>query len=291
MAPLAPRADIVPPAPAPPRVGLLPTIRPGALERGGFQFAPENCGEVGAADPCDTGEKSIPDSLESVEAQAFVIWAGDRCSSFGRDRDRAQRARNQLEAGESYAVAKELWRGDVARAATPDWPNRYLASTEADVLTATGGLVQPTAATVALACLEQALGDCAHGARGMIHCTRQLATHWQALNLLRREGQLLLTALDTFVVADAGYDGSGVNDAGEIVAAEDGSQWAYATTPVIVQLGEVALVPDGVASALDRSVNTEEWRAERLAAAEWDGCCHFAVSVDIPLCDIGGLGS
>lgn len=296
MAPIFGRADVVPPVASPPRLGLFATFPPdtntgrGSSDDVGFQFAPENCGEVGVADACVSGEKDIPDAPDTVAADAFVVWAGDRCSAFGRDRNREQRARNQLDAGESFAVARELWRGDIAQSSALT-DNKYLADPAADVLTASGGLVQPTSATVALACLEQALGDCLHGARGVIHATRQVVTHWQALNLLRREGNVLLTALDTLVVADAGYDGSGFNNAGEAVDAEDGNVWAYATGPVVVRLGRVVTVPDNVASAFDRSVNTEEWRAERLAAVGWSGCCHLAVSVDVPLCDIGGLGS
>jgi hypothetical protein len=31
--------------------------------------------------------------------------------------------------------------------------------------------------------------------------------------------------------------------------------------------------------------NTLTYRAERLAAAWWDGCCHLAVAFDVDVCD------
>ncbi len=89
------------------------------------------------------------------------------------------------------------------------------------------------------------------------------------------------------MIADAGYDGSSPYGA----AAEDGSQWAYATGIPVVRLGPVAVYPDSLAEAINRSTNTVEYRAERLAAVGWDGCCHLAAELNLGWADIGGLGS
>lgn len=292
----------------PPRVGLLPTVqaiqadlRAGSAENsaadttgtagadagstdagrwgGGFAYNPEQCGVTGTLDPCSPGARVITDNLDQIEGEPFIVWAGDKCAPFA-PRDYASRARRQLRAARSYQIARELWRGDLALA--QGWSNRPLASPESDVLTS-----GPSSVTDAFACLEGVLGECLHGARGMIHVTRQMATFLDERKLVRREGQLLLTVHDTWVVADAGYDGTGPN--GE--AAADGSVWAYATSPVQVLLGPEHITPDTLAEALDRSTNLVEYQADQLAAATWDHCCHLAVEVDLPMCDVGGPGS
>lgn len=229
----APRAAIAPPMAMPPRVGLLPTIAAiqpdtgaGSAESGadrwgaGFAYNPENCGLVGTADPCNPGAWEVPDNLDEVQGDPFEVWAGDKCSPF-QPREYQARARRQLRAAASYQIARELWRGDLG--ATAGWANRPLADPASDVLTD-----GPTSIVDALACLEQAMGNCLHGGRGMIHVTRQQAIFMVSHQLVRREGQLLLTPLDTFVVADAGYDGTGPN--GEAPA--EGSVWCYGTSIV-----------------------------------------------------------
>lgn len=291
-------AQLVTPIPAPlaepPRAGsgaLLPTLGRLVAEVTAdrdvaFGFNPEACGESGvlSGEPCDASpSKSIPDNPESVEAWAFEVWAGDKCAPWELGRDWRGRARRQLAATLSYQVAHELWTGDMA-ATMSGAPNRSLASIDSDVLTA-----GPTSATDALAVLEYGLGACANGARGVIHATRHAATYWAQLGLLRREGAQLLTFLDTIVVADAGYDGSGPNGQ----AAVDGSQWAYATGIPVVRLGPERLIPDGddLGPAVNRSTNLVEYRAERRAAVGWDGCCHLAAELDLGWADIGGAGS
>lgn len=290
---MAPQLFPIPaPLAEPPRVGLLPTLGRTVVEvtnerEVDFTFSPEACGvsATGPGDPCatDLDTKTISDNPDSVGAWSFYVWAGDKCSPWELQRDWQGRARRQLAATLSYQVARELWTGDEA-SGQAGAPNRSLASIDSDVLTSSA-----TSATDALARLEYALGDCAHGARGMIHATRHAATYWAQLGLIRREGALLLTYLDTLVVADAGYDGSGP----EGQAATDDSQWAYATGPVLVRLGPERLLPeaDDIASATNRSNNTVEWRAERKAAVAWDGCCHLAAEMDIGWADIGGAGS
>lgn len=252
----------------------------------GFATNPENCGQSGtlAGIACDaSGAKTISENESTVEAWPFEVWAGDKCAPWELGRDWRGRARRQLAASLSYQVAAELWIGTQAQAMA-DAPNRYLASIGSDVLTD-----GPTSATDALAVLEYAIGQCAHGARGVIHATRHALTYWAQLGLVRREGAQLLTFLDTIVVADAGYDGSGPDGQ----AALDGSQWAYATGIPIVRLGPERTIPDSddLGPALNRGTNTVEYRAERRAAVSWDGCCHLAAELDLGWADIGGAGS
>jgi hypothetical protein len=277
----------------PPVVGLLASVTP--IEEpdlrwagaSGWGFSPDGCDVGDVEDPCQVSTRTAPDRGATVEGQAFAVWASDRCSviDYGGNADEiAERARRQLAAIESKRIASELWRGDLATA--QGWPNPFLASLDNDVVT-----VGASSPTVALACLEQYLGECSGGARGMVHATRQVVTHWNALSLLRREGGLMLTINDTIVVPDAGYDGSGPppGPGQDPTPAADGSIWAYATSLVQVRLGPVE-VSDPM-QVVDRDVNDYVVFAQRLAAVSWDTCCWAAAEVSLSICGVGGAGS
>lgn len=273
------------PAPLPGQ-GPTPAGRPGMPGgpqrwQAGFRYAPEQtCLAGGVDDPCAPADMVIPTNPDVVASIPGLVWAGDRCSSFGWEaRDYRGRAQRALIASESKQIAKELWVGTQAQ--TASWPNRYLASPLSDTLS--NGPMTPGDA---LACLEQALAECSNGQRGMIHCTRQLGARLSELGSTFRASTpgLILTYMDTIIVPDAGYDGSGPN--GQPAVA--GSQWAYATLMVTVRRSPIELIPDTFEEALDRTNNTVEFRAERLASASFPTCCHLAVEVDVPLCLVGG---
>lgn len=262
----------------PPRVGLLATLGIAAGQDGewgnGIVVEPEACESVGTFDPCDPGTLSFSGgTADNVEADAIAIYGFDSCSALDNGRDREGRARRALAKCASSQIANELWRGDLTRA--QGWSNRYLASDPSDKL----GESLP--ALDALACLEQSLAECSCGERGMIHATRQVVTHWVSANLVRREAGLLVTEMDTIVVPDAGYDGSGPG--ASPVAPTNGNVWAYATGMVQVRLGQVSFEDQ-----VDRSVNDRVVVAKQLAVVWWEGCCHSAVSIDVDLCGIGG---
>jgi hypothetical protein len=250
----------------------------------GFAFLPENCTGAGIDDPCDSDGKTIGENPDIVEVQPFYVWAGSKCTPFQwQTFDYQARARRLLGASLSKQIEKEFWTGTFARA--KGWSNPYLANALAsDVVVTSGTPIE------ALACLEQGLAECGTGQRGMIHATRQVVSTWSEQNLLRREGNLILTIHDTIVVPGAGYDGSDPYNA----APKNQSIWAYATSgEVDIRLSDVRLIPDpndpqAVMQATDRSVNTIEWRAERVASAVWDGCCLLAAEVALDLCIIGG---
>lgn len=314
---LAP-GDIVQPYPAsPPTVGLIASARmpddQGARWQGGFAYAPENCAGGGPIDPCYTapillldeeiraavnpyynpgnpggadpggsragvGSKTLPSNIPVVQFQPIILVAGDTCSPWERDRDYQGRARRLLLADQSRQLAREFWRGDVAQAANARgaaWPNRWLAdNANVDVVTSA-----PATPVDALACLEDALAACSPQ-RGMIHCTYGTLVHWKLLGGVERVGQQMVTPNNTIVVADAGYDGSGPHGQ----PPSTGSVWAYATDMVDVRLDEIQVYPDEDAQALDRAANTFAFRAERLAAATWAGCCHAAAEINQVLC-------
>ena len=66
------------------------------------------------------------------------------------------------------------------------------------------------------------------------------------------------------------------------------SQWAYATSLIQIRLGPVNVRGGPNADGVDRSNNTAEVYAERMAAAAWDGCCHLAAEFNVATCGIGG---
>lgn len=251
----------------------------------GFSWLPEACGVAAAMDISGCGAASgldIPAGPGFREFVPYGLWAGDQCSPWDKTREYAARARRQLQAGQSFQLEREFWTGTLAKAATPDWPNDYLANADTTTILASSAALAPLEA---LAALEQGIATATHGGRGMIHATPATVTHWANGGALRREGNLLLTVLDTIIVAGSGYTGSSPG----AVAAANGAVWAYGTDLVDVRLGPVHTVPEdpteaapGVpVAALDRAVNTVGVYAWRAAAASWDGCAHVAVKLNI----------
>jgi len=288
-------APIPSPLAVPPRVGLIASLSgdflpvdeavvvDGHVSRWatGYSYNPEQqCNQGGVSDPCGTTSKTIPSNPSNVQVQPFQVWTGDKCTTFGWSaRDFKGRATRALLACESKQIAAEFWKGTLASA--QGWPNRYLASPLSDTLSSPG---TPLSVNNALACLEQGLADCGCGARGMIHCTRELATAWNLGGALRKENGLILTINDTIVVPDAGYDGSGPY--GQPALA--GSQWAYATSMITVRRSQIVVFPDTLGEATVRGTNDIEWRAERMAGVDFSTCCHLAIEVDLPKCLVGG---
>lgn len=279
-----PAAVIAAPLAAPPLNGLVvcaPDItarQPDSRWENGFSFDPEGCGSSGVFDVCSSAEKPVAANPEIVEYVPFGIYGADKCSTMQPGRDWVGRARRQLLACESKQLEAELWTGDHAIA--NGWPNRYLASNLANTIT--NG---PTTYANVIACLEQGLAECGCGSRGMIHVTPQLATHLTDQHLIRREGALILTALDTIVVVGSGYDGSSPDGNPASLT----SQWAYATSMIYLLRGDIQILPDTLGEATDRSMNLVEYRAERVAAAFSDNCCHLAAEVDLGICpDLAG---
>lgn len=283
------REPLAAPPARPPRFGLIPTaqaVEDDARWQGpnGFSFLPEGCGTAGRlAIDCigNTNTMDLPDRPETVDGEAFAVWAADDCSSFGMDaRDWMGRARRQLAATESYQVANELWTGSLGL------ESRSLTSMASDTLT--NGGVDPIEG---LALLEAGLAACNKGRQGMVHVTPQLLTHLVAAYAVRLDGTTYVTPNGHLVAPDAGYDGSGP---GVSPTPAGATQWAYGTSMISVRLSPVATTPDNLsdarqqAVALDRAVNTIVVWAYRAAAWVWDECCHVAAEFDLPAALVGG---
>lgn len=276
---------------SPPLISLLSSAEvitePDSRWESGVSYEPEMCGNdrTGTMGVCNLTSQSKTVALGggAVDVESFIVWAGDSCSSFGfASRDWQGRARRKLAACESRLVERELWRGELSRGHAPDWPNKYLAHSDSDIVT-----TSQTTPLNALACLEQALAECNCGSQGMIHATPQLVTHWASQQLVRREGNKIFTTLGTVVVPGSGYDGSGpAASAGGDPVAPAGSIWAYATGMVHIRLGPVVPMPNNLNEALNRATNTITYYAERIVEVSWD-CCHMAAEIDLDSCDVG----
>jgi len=208
----------------------------------------------------------------SFDYVPFVVRVEDSCSTFGfTAADRQERVLARLETCTQKAVEYEFWTGELAQAAGST-DNRFLASSSSSDLTPSGTAVK---VKHGLAILEQALADCGCGTAGVIHARRDVAS---ALGASNKDGRLQ-TGLGNLLIAGVGYTGSG--PAGEV--ASTSSSWIYATGPVSVRLGDPVLITDRLNQTINTTNNDLIAVAERAAAVTWDGCCSFAVNVNLTL--------
>lgn len=190
-----------------------------------------------------------------IDGTPLNLRTAESCSAMGTREGRAQRALDRLELVTSYAVAKEFWTGERATAASIAGNEKLAGAGSTDLHS--GGAVSPVAA---LGFLEQFLADTLLGAPGVIHCTVRTLAHFQNGGNLRVEGDLILTARGTRVIADAGYPGT--SPAGAAAATD--TAWAYASARPTVLLSAPSLIPDGgEAEAVDNTLNTIRYEAER----------------------------
>lgn len=195
-------------------------------------------GAVGAFDSCGIPDLS-PDgsTISTGKFTPFAVWVAERCTAqYPQDvlEARALRSLNRLQGA---LIEKEFWTGAAAVAATPDLDNQWL--TKSPVALNSSAATMPVEA---LARLEAQIALSITGP-AMIHCTPQTATFWYHHQLLRREGRLLLTALDTVVVPGAGYPGQKADNTPSTTIA---TAWAYATPLVTVYLGTPWVIPPHV---------------------------------------------
>lgn len=228
----------------------------------GFSYLSEGAGEIGVDDMCSRQHDALPETAKHTsDWTPYFLTAKYYCSTIGYDvNDYAGRAQRLLEAATPKLLEWEFWGGTLAQSASLN--NSYLAD-------GTGpAAVAVTSMGAAIGSLENALGKCGIGARGMIHCP-PYAVGFFGSNL-RREGNLLLTDRDTIVVPGSGYaqfySGTGAFD-------------MYATGLTDVRLGPV-YVEDNV--GIDKTTNTITIRAYRAACVSWDELCKAKVTVTLP---------
>jgi hypothetical protein len=273
----------------PPKYGIFATLGGStALTDGdweqGWKFLPEGCGVSGAMDiECagTTPEQPALAQTSEVTGDPFVVYAEDRCSTFGwKARDWSGRAKRQLAATRSYQIAKEVWAGAIATVAGLD----NIPLTDPTSTTVGTG---PMAVRHALACVEGALGECCQGCVGIVHMTPQLLSELAAFpNAVMLQGAQWVTANGHVVIPDAGYDGSGPGG----TPAGD-TQWMYGTSMMGLRVDDIVTIPEDDSAMevqMDRATNDMLVTAYQVVGVQWDHCCHIAAEVDVPVCVLGG---
>lgn len=289
----APLPAVIPQRQArPPRLSLVtiaealegPEISDGRWHRG-FTWSPERVSGGGLVDAdCDGGTDTLTPDAELVDraGDPYVVWAANECSTFGfAEHDYVPRAQRLLLATQSHHLAAELWDGALAAAAgASENRNVWLAKDDADELTSAA--VSPL---IALGEVEDALAFYLQGAMGMIHCTPQVLTHLFAADAVVMDGAMVRTVNGHKLVVDSGYSGDGPESGDE---ADSSSQWIYGTDLIDLLLGDIQTpTPGRVFAEMDRSVNTVQVYADRIAGWRWDHQCHVAAEVNVGVSDIG----
>ena len=120
--------------------------------------------------------------------------------------------------------------------------------------------------------LEDQWAACSPGGGGVLHMTPGILTGLFGV-MPDVEGVLYSTG-GSMVIVGAGYKEDPQFDA----VPWDGD-WMWMTGPVQVWLGEPRVYPEELDMAFNRKTNDIVYKAERLAAVTFDGCCVFAVKV------------
>lgn len=249
----------------------------------GLTYAPESPGGYRAFAACtdaayeDAGTGPTP----VVEYRPWDLQVIHPChSTFGLDAvQRDEELGRAMDAVESYAIARELWQGDLTREALDagdvDAANLSLVGTTGEdavgpTVLGGGGAVSPK---LAVALIEEAVGNALRGQQAYLHAPRLLQPF---LPDLTREGNLLTTRVGNLVVSDAGYPNTAPGGA----AAAAGVAWLYGTGQVVVRRSPVERLGIGE-GALDTATNTLDLRSTRVVAATFDRAAHYAVPVDL----------
>lgn len=244
----------------------------------GLVYAPETPGGYRAFTRCsDATYADLPaGATPTVDYEPWELQVEHAChSTFGYDRDTldAELAR-ALESTESYAIARELWQGDLTAAAatagdiTAD--ERNLALVIGPTVLNGGTAVAPKHA---VGILEDALGDALRGQQAYLHVSRRVQP---LLGDLTRDGNLLTTRVGNLVVADAGYPNTAPG--GGAPALNVG--WLYGTGTVVVRRS-APFPPSRDGEVIDTATNTLTLRTGRVVAATFDRSAHFAVPIDL----------
>lgn len=265
-----------PPATPPPHslVRAADTTRDGDEWERGLQYAPEAPGGYRAAEYCGTEEVDHTRPMEPyVDYQPWEARFYDPCeTTFGYPGHQAEieaRLERIATATESYAIARELWTGELAKAAGLE--NHYLA--KAPTVLNAGVAVSPKRG---LGLLEEAIGDSLMGSMAFLHCARAARPYlWE----LDQQGNLLFTKIGNAIVCDAGYDGRAPD--GEADSATDNVAWVYASGPVVVRRAPLVMYATRDAEVIDTETNQRYRTASKLVAATFDPAHLFAVPVTL----------
>jgi len=271
-----------PPAAAPPHslIRAALTNRDGDADGNwvrGLAYVPETCGGYRAISDCTAEEVDHGaggDVPAQVDYRPWDLQVQDPCATtFGYSEEVVtDRLRRAADAIESYAIARELWEGELAQAeaaASGNDPNLYLAQ---DPTVIGSSAVSPRRG---LGLLQQHAGDAFHGQQVFLHIARE-ALPMFGPDLIK-VGNLLYTNLDNVVVADAGYTGTPPDG----TSAAANVSWIYATGPVVVRRTPLVVDSANEAEIIDTRLNTLRRTAGKRVAATFDTCAYFAVPVTL----------
>lgn len=198
-----------------------------------------------------------------VAAHPFTIQVMDSAPLFSRTPgELADRAAALCDAVTSAAVAREFWAAEIATTASWTVAAESNSWTGEPRLTGATDLNSAGALSVqkAIGVLEEWLRG-HHGAGvGCIHATPAAVPSLADGAELRREGNLILTTLDTRVVADGGSPGT--SPTGDDPAS--GEAWLYATARPVILRSPITSDTDP-AALIDRAVNQATALAARTA--------------------------
>lgn len=256
-------------------IGLIATVGPFDDDQTPT-YTDTGAATVGAAPPSSntTGGVGSYANLAINTIVPYLVVCEDWCSTWGfEERDFKGRALRLLENATPQAIEKEFWTGTLAQA--HGYPNRYL--TDANLVDLTNGT--PVSVARGQQMLQDYLASTGFGGQGMIHCQPQTAP-----NLLnaRRVGPLLLDVFDNIIVPGVGYPGT----ASAIAGTSTNTAVMIATDLAMVRAETDGTVfPDSFAEALDWGQggfpNTLRFRAEKFAAAYFDGAVQAGVRVTL----------
>lgn len=254
-----------PPARSPGPNLLNSVLRPndGARWQLGLAWRPETCVNVQGFMPCDLTSlpaDEVTNGPEYYEPPAYRVW--DECTtlSTGVSGLDVARLRRQADAVASFEIAHELWTGELNPA------NAHLADGTATVVTTTGDFM------ARLRQLEQAAKTAAKGQQVVLHVP---ISQLPPPSDLRRVGDTLYTDLDSIVVADAGYPGTGPVSAGtsevQTVTVTNATGGTFTLTFSGQTTAPIAYNATGatVAAALNALTNLDGVSASGAAGGPW----------------------
>jgi hypothetical protein len=251
-----------------------------------YLLNPRQCDDNG--DPIEDIPDTVgwvgPEVTDGPQGYPFVVGAGVQCGTFtgAWDLDRWQAmAQRGLELVQWADIADELWTGDKAQ--LEGWPNKFLASSEADVITGTLGTPTAVGTVDALGEMDSSFASCMAGGPRLIHATRRFLVHAKAKGAVERVGSRYFTPNGSLLVVDDGYDGTGPQptEGNDRAANAAGTTWIYGTGPVLVRWTGISFPQgDDAANYVDYRTNHIEATAQRQVMATWQ-CCTLAALVNL----------
>lgn len=262
----------------PPRVSLLTSadVLDNDTPRweGGHAYLPETCDLASIDTVCPTPNQygDVTHTENQIEVNPFFIYSIDQSSAFNRTtRDFHGRAQRNVLASEAYLIEREFMMN------TLGLPNPYILDPAINKTVLTSSALAPWHA---LAQIEQAAAEMLVGERILIHMRPHILLVLSSANLVRREGNVWLTPMDSIIVPGRGYPGTG--PAGQPVV--EGSEWIYATGRVQIRRGPIEYVPEQLektpenpqgipVSAVNRQTNDITVAAQRIVSVSFNPNC------------------